>query len=69
LIGSPAKEEAIRKALRIAQTERHTGVLLPEDIEGAPLVIAYGPVDGANWGVLVRMSRDELFAPINRGLV
>jgi PAS domain S-box-containing protein len=34
-----------------------------------PLVIAYGPVDGANWGVLVRMSRDELFAPINRGLI
>ena len=69
LIGSPAKVAAIRKALRIAQTERHTGVLLPEDIEGVPLVIAYGPVDGANWGVLVRMSRDELFAPINRGLI
>jgi PAS domain S-box-containing protein len=69
LIGSVSKEAAIRKALRIAQTGRHTGVLLPEDIDGVPLVIAYGPVEGANWGVLVRMSRDELFAPINRRLI
>ena len=69
LIGSGAKEAAIRKALRIAQTERHTGVLLPEDIDEVPLVIAYGPVEGANWAVLVRMSRDELFAPINRRLI
>jgi PAS domain S-box-containing protein len=69
MIGDAAKEKAVRKALRMAQTERTTGVLLPEDLDGVPLVLAYGPLEGANWGVVVRINRDELFAPINRRLI
>ncbi len=69
VIGDAAKESAIRKALEAAQRERQPGVLLPEDLGGTPLVIAYGPVEGVQWGVAVRVDRDELFASINRRLI
>ncbi len=69
IIGNPVKEAAIRKALSVAQNEPQMGVLLPEDLDGAPMVIAHGPVVGANWGVIVQANRDELFAPINRRLI
>jgi PAS domain S-box-containing protein len=69
VLGNAAREGAVRKALAIAQQERRTGVLLPEDLDGVPLVIAYGPIEGVNWGVIIRMHRDELFAPINRRLI
>ncbi len=69
IIGNPAKEAAIRKALGVAQNEPQMGVLLPDDLDGAPMVIAHGPVVGANWGVIVQANRDELFAPINHRLI
>lgn len=69
IIGDKSKEGAVRRALALAREEGRLGLLLPEDLGGVPLVIAYGPVEGVGWSVAVRMNRDELFAPINRRLV
>jgi PAS domain S-box-containing protein len=64
-----AREAAVRKALRLAGAMHQPGVLLPPDLDGAEQVIVCGPVEGTSWVVLVRMNREELFAPINRRLV
>jgi PAS domain S-box-containing protein len=58
---------AIRKALELAQTGS-TGVLMPENLEDSSLVIAYGPIEGVDWGILVKVTEDELLAPVNRRL-
>jgi PAS domain S-box-containing protein len=60
------KLAAVRAALTYAQQGR-TGIL-PRTSENAGLVLAYGPVDGTPWGIVVKMDRDEFFGPINRRL-
>lgn len=69
VLAGGAREAAVRKALRLAEAMHQPGVLFPPDLDGAEQVIACGPVAGTSWVVLVRMNRDELFAPINRRLV
>ena len=66
-VGSDSnKLAAVRRALAYAQQGR-TGILPPTSGD-ADLVLAYGPVDGAPWGIVVKMDRGEFFGPINRQL-
>src|SRR6185503_12937537 len=57
---------AVRTALYYAQQGR-TGIV-PQASGHPDLVLAYGPVDGTPWGIVVKMDRDEFFGPINRRL-
>jgi PAS domain S-box-containing protein len=63
--GDTNKLAAIRAALIYAQQGR-TGILPQAGRAG--LVLAYGPVDGTPWGIVVKMDRDEFFGPMNRRL-
>lgn len=63
----PGKNAAIRQALELAQSGR-SGVLLPEDSPDPSMVIAYAPVEGAGWGILLAKSKREFDGPINRRL-
>jgi len=47
-------------------TADQTGVMISDEAEGENEVIAYGPVRGCSWGMVLKMARDELYAPINR---
>src|SRR6266540_333014 len=60
------KLAALRTALTYAQQGR-TGIL-PQTAGDTGLVLAYGPVEGVPWGIVVKMDRDEFFGPINRRL-
>jgi PAS domain S-box-containing protein len=62
-----AATAAVRKGLELAQGKT-TGVLMPEALDNAPLVIAYGPVEGVEWGIVVKVTERELLAPVNRRL-
>jgi PAS domain S-box-containing protein len=62
-----ARTAAIRVALAMAQQGK-TGLLLPDQSPDPSLVIAYGPVEGVNWGVLVKKSKSEFYGPISRRL-
>ena len=48
-----AKTAAIRKALELAQQGK-TGLMTPDESPDPSLVMAYGPVEGADWGVVVK---------------
>jgi len=41
---------------------------MPEALTDASFVIAYGPIEGVDWGVLVKVTEHELLAPVNRRL-
>jgi PAS domain S-box-containing protein len=43
-----------------------SGILFPTPTPGMNLVIAYGPVRGVHWGIMVVTDRDELYAPVHR---
>src|SRR6185295_11985591 len=63
-----AQTAAIRRALDLAQQGK-TGLLLPEDSPDPSLVIAYGPIEGSGWGVLVKKTNAEFYGAISRRLV
>ena len=63
--GDTNKLTAVRAALIYAQQGR-TGILPQAGRAG--LVLAYGPVEGTPWGIVVKMDRDEFFGPMNRRL-
>lgn len=50
----------------IEATQGHEGTLLANDYRGVPSLIAYQPLtlDGLQWGLVVKMSQAEVFAPI-----
>ena len=52
---------AFEKALH-----QEVGILKPSD---SPEVIAYGPIHGSDWGLLVKMDKGELYAPITQQAV
>jgi PAS domain S-box-containing protein len=61
------KRAAVRQALVFAQ-QGLTG-MLPADQSPAPsIALAYGPIEGTPWGIVIKMERDELFGPVNRRL-
>lgn len=43
-----------------------SGILFPTSTAGMNYVIAYGPVRGVHWGMMVVMDREELYAPVHR---
>jgi PAS domain S-box-containing protein len=46
--------------------EKRTGLIVPgKSVEGNE-VIAYGPIRGSNWGIALKINRDELFGPVDR---
>jgi PAS domain S-box-containing protein len=53
--------QAMQKA---AQMEN--GLLFSPSTGEHNCVIAYGPIRGVHWGIMVMMDRDELYAPVNR---
>ena len=62
-----AKTAAIRKALELGQQGK-TGLLTPDVSPDPSLVMAYGPVEGADWGVVVKRTVSEFYGPIHRRL-
>lgn len=65
--GDEQKVRAVKQALTLAQQGR-TGLLLPDRSADPSLVLAYGPLEGAPWGILLKINQHELFAPVNRRL-
>jgi len=63
-----AQMGAIRRALELAQQGK-TGLLLPENSPDPSVVIAYGPVEGSGWGVLVKKTNAEFYGAITRRLM
>ena len=45
--------------------EKQTGILEAKRPLDGKEIIAYGPVRGANWGIALRMSEEELYGPVN----
>ncbi len=62
-----AQTAAIRRALDLAQQGK-TGLLLPDSSPDRSLVIAYGPVEGTGWGVLVKKTNAEFYGATRRRL-
>jgi PAS domain S-box-containing protein len=58
---------AVRRALASAQQGR-TGLLLPDESPDPSIVLAYGPIEGVPWGLVIKKDRREFFAPVNRQL-
>jgi PAS domain S-box-containing protein len=51
--------EAVKKAFN-----KENGVLSPTFFSPSQEVIAYGPIQPLNWGLIVKMDKQELYAPI-----
>ena len=62
-----AKAAAVRQALELGQQGK-TGLMTPNESPDPSLVMAYGPVDGVDWGVVVKRTSSEFYGPINRRL-
>ena len=62
-----AMTTAVRKALGLGQQGK-TGLMTPDESPDPALVMAYGPVDGVDWGVVVKRTASEFYGPINRRL-
>ncbi|AFM22910.1 ATP-binding protein [Desulfomonile tiedjei] len=60
--GTISKDSDMGRALSNA-IQRRSGVMIPRDGND---VIAYGPIRDINWGVVVSMDQDELYAPVTR---
>jgi len=48
--------------------KKKSGILLPGALGGKD-VIAYGPVRNIDWGIVVLMNEEELYAPVNRQIL
>ena len=66
-IDDSKKTEALRKALELSQAKQ-SGTLMPSDLDGAPYVIAYGPMEGVDWGIAVKVDERELLSSVNHRL-
>lgn len=62
---SISRNSPLGEALIMA-SEGKQGVSIPKADRS---VIAYGPTRYANWGIAVRMDRDELYAPVTRQII
>jgi PAS domain S-box-containing protein len=62
IAGTISKDSDMGRALFNA-IQRRSGVMIPRDGND---VIAYGPIRDINWGVVVSVDQDELYAPVIR---
>jgi PAS domain S-box-containing protein len=46
--------------------EKRTGLLFTSGHGPATEVIAYGPIRGIDWGLVLKVDRNELYAPVNK---
>lgn len=60
---SPLLEKAIAKA-----ASGESGIFKPQPNLGEPAAIAFGPISNTNWGLVVKMDRDELYGQIESQL-
>ncbi|HXI50311.1 MAG TPA: ATP-binding protein [Candidatus Saccharimonadales bacterium] len=61
----PGRIAVVMEGLQLANT-RQTGIFEPQPPLDASLVLAYGPIKGREWGMVVCMERAELLSGINR---
>jgi PAS domain S-box-containing protein len=61
------KSEALRRALELGQAKQ-SGTLMPSDLDGARYVIAYGPMEGVDWGIALKVDERELLSSVNHRL-
>jgi PAS domain S-box-containing protein len=67
--GDPALQQAaVAAALQHASFEKRSGVLGSQESRDPSLELAYGPVPGTDWGLVVTMDRKELFSSLTRQL-
>jgi PAS domain S-box-containing protein len=67
--GDPALQQAaVAAALQHAAFEKRSGVLGSQESRDPSLELAYGPIPGTDWGLVVTMDRKELFSSLSRQL-
>jgi PAS domain S-box-containing protein len=65
---NPKYTAAVMEGLQRA-AEKRNDLFEPQDQLDAPIVAASGPIAGTDWGLVVTMSKAELFSSVNRTLV
>ncbi|MBI5568343.1 MAG: PAS domain S-box protein [Desulfomonile tiedjei] len=63
-----AKASPLGQAMEKAALKQ-SGLLVSENGRDGRQVMAYGPIRGGQWGIVVRMNEDELYAPVNRQII
>ncbi|MCL4456169.1 MAG: PAS domain-containing protein, partial [Nitrospirae bacterium] len=68
---SPMGEEKgfIIKSAMENSFQKKSGIMTSEDSYDKRVIIAYCPVQGAKWGIAVKMDAAELYSPINRQVI
>ncbi len=68
---SPMGEEkgSIIKSAMENSFQKKSGIMTSEDSYDKRVIIAYCPVQGAKWGIAVKMDAAELYSPINRQVI
>ncbi len=51
-------------ALEKAAFHQEKGILQPGEQYDSPEVLAFGPIKGSKWAIVVQMNEDELYAPV-----
>jgi signal transduction histidine kinase len=46
-----------------------SGIAIQQDVADTPVIIAFSPVNGAEWGIVVKMDAEELYLSINHQIV
>ncbi|HAK59639.1 MAG TPA: hypothetical protein DCO77_04550 [Nitrospiraceae bacterium] len=46
-----------------------TGITIAREPDGNRVILAYGPMRNANWGIAVKMNTSELYSPVNRQII
>ena len=62
----PKNVDLVRTALNLATHVEGPLLLDTPEVAASPLVITYGRAKGTDWGVVLAVSRSEIFGPINR---
>ena len=61
----PARTAAILEAIGRAVSEKRTDLFTPRPPLDDSVLLAYGPMKGAEWGLVIAMDRSELLSGIN----
>jgi PAS domain S-box-containing protein len=61
------RSQAVLEGLQAA-LEKRSDLFEPVAPLDESIIMAYGPIKGTDWGMVVAMNKDELFSPINRKL-
>ncbi len=64
LQSSDVMRTALNSAL-IKATRQEAGILSNEEFANNPAAIAFGPIQGTDWGIAIKVNRDELYGSIN----